>query len=288
MLAKFLLGVLIWASPASAQLVVTDPAQTTVAKLQLEVTQLHATFMKMQMVQDAITLKNNYLAAQQYYDTIYAHSQHRGGLMGYYKDYFNQQFDNIAADQWRQINTEASTITGTTEVGRLLNAGSAAISNTAGQGINAAGGYVGSGMNNIDGGYKGARAMIYTQKQQQIAAVDKMIDSSEARADATKTMIQDLVSRGSKDMINDSERESIDMHAALLQLQVLSDMRQLLNLTAQISNAQAKQNLLENAISLQTAKDLATYRSGGGARQNSSAASSDQLVHELKRSPNQP
>jgi hypothetical protein len=284
MLVKAVALVTLLAGTGSAQLVVSDPAQTTVSQLHLQVTQLHAEFMKLQLVQDAITLKNNYLQTKAFYDTVYAHSQHRGGLMGYYKDYFDQEFQNIAADEWRKLNLEGSSITGDTAVGRLVAQGAAAIGGATGSAINGAGGLVGSGMTGVDGGYKNARGALFSEQKKQVSGVDKMIAMSETRADATSAMIADLVKRGSSDVISDGERESIDMHATLLQLQVLSDMRQLLNLNAQILNAQSKQNLAETGLALKTTQDLAAFRAGG-AQRKSTTATSDQMVHELQRRP---
>jgi hypothetical protein len=284
MLVKVAALLTLLAATSSAQVVVSDPAQTAVSQLHLQVTQLHASFMRLQLVQDAITLKNNYLQTKEFYDTVYAHSQHRGGLMGYYKDYFNQEFANIAADEWRKINLEGSSITGDTAVGRLVAQGTAAIGGATGKAIGGAGDVVGSGMSGVDAGYKNARAIVFSEHTKQVAAVDKVISMSETRADATGAMIADLVKRGSSDVISDVERESIDMHAQLLQLQVLSDMRQLLNLNAQILNAQSKQNLTEQALALKANQDMSTFRAGAAQRKGASA-SSDQMVHELKRRP---
>jgi hypothetical protein len=284
MLVKAAVLVVALAGAGSAQLVVTDPTHTAVSQLHLQATQLYGEFTKLQMVQDAITLKNNYLQTKAFYDTVNAHSQHRGGLMGYYKDYFDQEFQNIAADEWRKLTLESSTITGDTAVGRLVAQGTAAIGGATGSAIGGAGGFVGSGMSGVDAGYKSARGVVFSEHAKQVAAVDKVISMSETRADATGAMIADLVKRGSSDMISDGERESIDMHAQLLQLQVLSDMRQLLNLNAQILNAQSKQNLTEQALALKTNQDMSTFRAGAAQRRGTSA-SSDQMVHELQRRP---
>ena len=63
--------------PVRAQVIVNDPVQTTIQKVNLELTTLHTQFMKLQMVQDAITLKNNYLAAKQQRPRSAAHGRQR-------------------------------------------------------------------------------------------------------------------------------------------------------------------------------------------------------------------
>lgn len=283
-----LLGV----TPASAQLVVNDPAQTAVSQLQLHVQQLHTAFMKLQLVQDAEMLKNNYLQSKEYYDTIYAHSQHRGGLMGYYKDYFQEQLDNIAADQWRQVTIDGTSITGDTEVGKLVAQGATAVGAGTGSAIGSAAGVVGSGMDSVDCKYLSARGidnpkcdrqLLYGQKARQVAAADQVIANSEARADATSKMIADLVRRGSGDM-TDHERESVDTSARLLELQLLSEIRQEINLNAQIANAQMKQTLAESAAAAKMSSALSAFGLGAAARKGASD-SQDTLVHELQRRP---
>ncbi len=272
------------APPASAQLAVTDPGVTAVAQAQLQLSTLHAQFTKLQMVQDAITLKNTYLQSKQFYDTVYARSQHRGGLMGYYKDYFQKAADNMAASEWRQINNEASSITGQTPMSRLLESGAAAIGRQTGQAINGAGGVIGGGLNGVDRGYKSARAVIFSDQKRQVAAVDQVIAASEDRADQTAKMVADLVKRGSADAISDNERESIDMHAQLLGLQVLSEIRQLLNVNAQILNSQAKHSLAEVSVALKAGSDLSEFRENGGQR-GAQRPSNDEMVREMKRRP---
>src|ERR1019366_8843974 len=80
-----LLFVTLYGAPAYAQVAVTDPANTAVAQAHLSLMQLHTTFMKLQMVQDFEVLKNSYLQGKQYYDYVNTRSQHRGGLMGFYR-----------------------------------------------------------------------------------------------------------------------------------------------------------------------------------------------------------
>ena len=61
MLARALALLLCLPTAVRAQLAVTDPAMTAVSQAHLQLMQLHTEFMKLQMVQDAVTLKNTYL-----------------------------------------------------------------------------------------------------------------------------------------------------------------------------------------------------------------------------------
>lgn len=267
---------------AQAQVAVTDPALTAAVQVSNQMNQLHQKFMRMQMVQDAVVLKNTYLQSKQYYEMVERRSKHRGGLMGYYRDFFDQQMQNVAADEWRKLNFEASSITGDTPLSRLVRQGADALGNGAGEAFGAAGGRVGKSMDGVDAGYKGARAVIFREQASEVASADKLSLASEDRAAKIGAMIGDLVKRGSASSINDHERESIEMHAQLLQLQLLSEMRQLLNLNAQINNAKAKRSLAEAAAAIRAAQDLGRFRA---AAAKAPRATDDQVVHELRRRP---
>ena len=271
--------------PARGQLIVNDPAQTAIQKLNLSLTTLHTKFMKLQMVQDAIVLKNNYLAAKQFYDTIEAHSKHRGGLMGYYADYAKEQFKNMAEQEWSRIYSEGTTLTGPTAVNDLINGVTDAINQKVGGVIDSAAGAVGAGMQVPDRGYASVRHAVFSQKKQQTASVDKMIAASEQGAAATNKQIQDLVRRGSAAQIDDKASESIQMQAAVLEVQLLSQIRQLLNLNAQIGNFQAKESLAEAAVGMATANDLSEYRAQAAQNRKSGAPSRGQLNSVLQGRP---
>lgn len=282
---KSLILVFFSVMPARGQLVVNDPAQTAIQKMNLSMMALHTKFMKLQMVQDAITLKNNYLAAKQFYDTIEAHSKHRGGLMGYYADYAKEQFKNMAEQEWSRIYAEGTNLTGPTAVNDLINGVTGAINEKVGGIIDSAAGAVGAGMQVPDRGYSGVRHALFAQQKQQTASVDKMIAASEQGATATNQQIADLVKRGSAAQIDDRASESIQMQAAVLQAQLLSQIRQLLNLNAQISNAQAKQSLAEAAVGMATANDMAEYRARAAQSRKSGASSRGQLDSVLQGRP---
>lgn len=270
------------ARPSAAQIVVTDPGQTAVAQMQYHLQLLHTQFMKLQMVQDAVILKNNYLQTKEYYDMVYEHSQHRGGLMGYYKDYFEQQLDDAAADQWRHINAEASSISSGTFVNTLVAEAASDVAAGTEDAIGGASGVVGGGLKTLDGGYGNARGLLFHQKKAQVAAIDAINAASEQRADATTKQIAEVVKRGSSSMISDSERESIQLHAQLLQLQLLSELRQLMNVNTQILNERAKEDLAESALALKASAALADHTSSQASR---ATASQDAIVRELKRRP---
>lgn len=273
---------LLLAGSAQAQVAVTDPALTAAVQMQSQFTQLHNRFMQMQMVQDAVVLKNTYLQSKQYYDMVEERSRHRGGLMGYYRDFFDQQMTNMAADEWRKMSFEASSVTGDTPLGRIVRKGADALGNGAGSAFGAATGLAGRGLGDVDSGYQGVRAVIFHEQASQVTAADRLSQASEDRAAQIQAMIGDLVKRGSAAAINDRERDSIEMHAQLLQLQLLSEMRQLLNLNAQIGNAKAKQALAEAAASIRAAQDLGRFRA---AAAKTPRPGKDQVLHELRRRP---
>jgi len=281
MIVTLLLSTLL-ARPIEAQVVVTDPGQTAVSQMQYHLQLLHTQFMKLQMVQDAVILKNNYLQTKEYYDMVYEHSQHRGGLMGYYKDYFEQQLDNAAADQWRQLNAEASSISSGTFVNTLVAEAAGDVAAGTENAIGGAAGAVGGGLKTLDGGYGNARGLLFRQKKAQVAAIDAMNAASEQRADATTQQVAALVQRGSSGMISDTERESIQMHAQLLQLQLLSELRQLMNVNTEILNAKAKEDLAESALALKASAALADHTNRQASR---ATTSQDAIVRELQRRP---
>ncbi len=282
---KALAVVLFAAVPLRAQLIVNDPAQTAIQKMNLSVQTLHTKFMKLQMVQDAITLKNNYLAAKRFYDNIEAKSKHRGGLMGYYADYAKEQFKAMAEQEWARLYAEGTNQTGPTAVDDLINGVFGAVNDKVGGVIDSAQGLVGSGMEVPDRGYAHVRHALFKQQKRQTESVDKMVAASEQGAVATNKQIQDLVKRGSALGIDDKASDSIQMQAAVLQVQLLSQIRQLLNLNAQINNFQAKQGMAEGAVGMATAGDLARYRAEAARIKRSAAASRGQLQSALAGRP---
>ncbi|MBI5239122.1 MAG: hypothetical protein HY926_01485 [Elusimicrobia bacterium] len=276
--------VLFLAAPARpAVMIVNDPVQTSIQKVNLSVQTLHTKFMKLQMVQDAITLKNNYLAAKRFYDNIEAKSRHRGGLMGYYADYAKEQFKAMAEQEWARLYAEGTSQTGPAAVEDLINGVFGAVNQKVGGVIDSAEGAVAEGMAVPDRGYANVRHSLFSQQKRQTEAVDKMVASSEKGAAATNKQIQDLVRRGSAAQIDDKASDSIQMQAAILQVQLLSQIRQLLNLNAQINNFQAKQGMAEEAVGMATANDLAEYRAQAAKSRRSAAASRSRLATVLGR-----
>jgi hypothetical protein len=266
----------------AAGLVVTDPVQSTLTKLQIAGQEKHNAFMKMQMVQDAVIIKNNYLASKAFYDQIDAQSKHRGGLMGYYKEMIEQQFDNVAQSQWRQFQDEATNVTGENSVNTFLNKTSAKISDGAGRGIDAAGNATMAPLNSLDSGYSSVRGALFQQQKRQVDAVDMRTTASDKIAEPIEKEIKSLVRRASVPAISTKELESIQMHANLTQLQLMAEIRQLLSLNSQQINAQTKKDLAEMTMALKASNDLAMY---GSARKATPKMSSDEIVRELKRRP---
>jgi hypothetical protein len=282
---KGIVAMLMIAPPAwPAAMVVTDPVQTTLTKLQIAAQEKHNAFMKLQVIQDAKVLKDNFIASKAFYDQVEEHSNHRGGLMGYYKNMVEQQFDNVAQSQWRQFQDEATNATGDSAVNSFLQKMSAKISEAAGKGIDAAGNAVISPFNALDSGYSSVRTKLIHQQQLQVEAVDKRTGASDKIAEPIEKEIMDLVRRASMPAISTKESESIQMHALLAQLQLMAEMRQLLNINAQQFNAQAKKNLAEMLIAQKAANDLSAYKMDGAAH---TTPSQDAIIREMKRRPGQ-
>lgn len=274
------------ASPARpAAMIVNDPVQTSIQKMNLSVQTLHTKFMKLQMVQDAITLKNNYLAAKRFYDNIEAKSKHRGGLMGYYADYAKEQFKAMAEQEWARLYAEGTNQTGPAAVEDLINGVFGAVNQKVGAAIDSAEGAVAAGIEAPDRGYSNVRHALFSGQKRQTASVDKMIAASEQGAIATNKQIQDLVKRGSAAKIDDRANDSIQMQAAILQVQLLSQIRQLLNLNAQIGNFEAKQGMAEEAVGMATANDLAEYRAQAAKSRRAAAPSQGRLATVLQGRP---
>lgn len=282
MLTRLAVLVLGLARPAAAQVVVTDPTQTTLTKLQMAVQEKHNQFMKMQMVQDAVTLKNNYLASKAFYEMVEQNSKHRGGLMGYYKDMVEQQFDNIAQQQYRQFNDEFTNVTGENAVNTALNRMSKKVSDTAGAGIDAGANASMRPFQAADGTYAAVRGQMFQREQKQVEALEARTMASDKIVEPIEKEIKNLVRRASVPTIGTKEKESIDLHAQLTQLQLLAEIRQMLSINSQALNAQARKNLNEQTMALSAVRDLAKYKADASAFRK---PSDNDVVKELKRRP---
>lgn len=248
--------------------IVNDPLLNTTAKAHLAISQLHNKFMELQAVKDFVEIKNNALAAKETFDYFDQKSRHRGGLVGYYKDYLKKEMNSIADEELSRINNEASTITGNTAVGTLVNHAANAITNTGDAVISAGVNGAFMGMSAADSGYGRVRGVVFSQQKDKVAARDQWLAVETGKIDAAGRMLGDLVARASVDMISDHGREMLEMQAMAQSLQQMYAMRKTLALIAEIQNTHEKNALVNSAIGVSQSGDYATFR------QNTTPASS--------------
>lgn len=274
-------------STARAQVaMVHDPINHSAIEAQSTLMSLHNQFMKLQMVQDAVVLKNTYLESKAYYDTIAEHSKHQGGLMGYYKDYYEAQLTNMAEDEWRKLHYEGTSVTGATPVDKVLANVADSINAKVDQGAGKVTGNAATGFASLDSGYGGARAALFLRLKLETEATDKMIATSQARKDDMAAKVADLVRQGSDPVgISQTTREKIELQARLMELQIQMDMLTQLNLGTQVANSKTKANIAESAMALQASQDVAAYGSQSAKARKTSTHSASDVGQELRRLP---
>ena len=95
---------------------VHDPIAEGILHLQQTQSETFHTFMRLQIVQSAIVIKNEFLAAQTYYNYIKQRSMHRGGLIGSYRDELTQVMQAELQNEKSQLLSEATNQTGATVI----------------------------------------------------------------------------------------------------------------------------------------------------------------------------
>ena len=296
-----LLAALIVVVPlADAQVPVTDPVQTAATQFQTGVLQAHASFMKLQMVQDAEILKNNFLEAESYYNYINLRSKHRGGLMGYYSEMVTNEIDTVVNAEKLSIETDANNVTGANFVNDLAvqatNAASAvsgaAVSggvNAVTYGVNAANGVYGgsmlAGYNSALSANKATRAVVFQRNMTIANAAGASITTSNTNVAQLTNSLTDLKKQANVMNLDDQTYESLQLSMTAVQAQLSTEVHRMLSLNAQLLKTDLDNRNLEQAFSRQTSADMATFYGKSVQQRGANGTDQNAVITELKRQP---
>jgi hypothetical protein len=285
---------------ADSQVVVQDPVQTAATQFGNSVLQAHATFMKLQMVQDAEILKNNFLQAESYYNYINARSKSRGGLMGYYSQMVTNEVDTVIDAQKMSIENDANNVTGATFVndlavqatnaaaavsGGAMNAGVSALNS----GVNAAnaayGGSMLAGYNSVLSANNATRAVAFQRNMAIANSAGVVISTSYVTVASLMTSLNDLKKQANVQNLDDQTYESLNLSIAAVQAQLTTEVHRMLALNAQLLKAQLDTQNLEQAFSRQTAADMASFYNKSVQQRSANGTDANAVITELNRQP---
>ena len=285
---------------ANPQMVVQDPVQTTATQFGTSVLQAHAAFMKLQMVQDAEIIKNNFLEAESYYNYINARSKSRGGLMGYYSQMVTQEVDTVIDAQKMSIENDANNVTGANFVNDLALQMTSAASNVTGGAMNAGVGAVTAGVNAANGAYGGSylagynsslsmnnatRAAAFQRNMAIANSAGVVVSTSYANVAQLMTSLNDLKKQANAQNLDDQTYESLNLSMTAVQAQLTTEVHRMLALNAQLLKAELDTQNLEQAFSRQTAADMASFYSKSAAQRAANGTSQTAVITELNRQP---
>jgi hypothetical protein len=296
-----LLAALVIAVPrADAQIPVSDPVQTAATQLQTTVLQAHATFMKLQLVQDAEIVKNNFLQAQSYYNYIDQRSKHRGGLMGYYSEMVTNEINTVVDAEKMSIENDANNVTGSNLVNDLAvqatNAASAVSSaafsggvNTVAGGVDAANGVYGgsmlTGYNSALSANKATRAVAFQRNMVLANSAGASITTSNTNVASLMTSLNDLKKQANVQNIDDQTYEGLQLSMTAVQAQLSTEVHRMLSLNVQLLKADLDNRNLEQAFSRQTAADMQSFYGKSAQQRAANGTNSNAVITELNRQP---
>ena len=284
--------------------VVHDPINGAILSAKSSSDALFQTFMKLQIVQDAIMIKNNVLEAESYYAYINNASKSRGGLVGFYKDMAMAEVNQIVTADKFALETQATTITGPNAVDDFMAAASAAaVSATrqVGAAVNSA---AASGVSDFNAAYNGATGgvvasannVVRTWQQQQNIQTGQLakqvaISSSAASAMAASntyvaqldTALNNLAQTATLPNLTDQQHEQMRVSYAAINAKLLVQLHHMINVQATIQKTLLDAQSTALALSQQAATDLGTYKSQNAAWRTQNGASASAITSQLQK-----
>jgi hypothetical protein len=285
---------------ADSQVIVQDPLQTASTQMGNSILQAHATFMKLQMVQDAEILKNNFLQAESYYNYINTRSKSRGGLVGYYSQMVTNEVNTVIDAEKMNIENDANNVTGANFVNDLAVQATNAAAAVSGGAMNAGVGALNSGVNAANAAYGGSmlagynsvlsannatRAVAFQRNMAIANSAGVVISTSYVTVASLMTSLNDLKKQANAQNIDDQTYESLNLSIAAVQAQLTTEVHRMLALNAQLLKAQLDTQNLEQAFSRQTAADMASFYNKSVQRRSANGTDANAVITELKRQP---
>ena len=284
--------------------VVHDPINGAVAQVGVANDKLFHTFMQLQMVQDALMVKNNILEAESYYAYIDNASKHRGGLVGFYKDMAMAEINQIVTADKNMLLGQATTITGPTAVDDFMAAATAGAISATQQAASAANSVTASGVSSFNTAYDGAtdEAVANTnnvvrkwqqQRNIQTSQLAKQVALSSTVASAMaasneyvaklETSLNNLAATATQGSLTDQQHEQIIASYAAINAKLLVELHRVLNIQATLLKTQLDSQSTTLALAQQTATDLSTYKSQNAAWRQQYGAPAGTITDQMKK-----
>jgi hypothetical protein len=284
--------------------VVHDPINGATAQLGVANARLFHTFMQLQMVQDALMIKNNILEAESYYTYIDNASKHRGGLVGFYKDMALAEINQIVAADKNMLEQQATTITGPTAVDDFMAAATAGAIRVTQQAASAADSAAAGGVSSFNVAYNDAtggavansNSVVRTWQQQQniqtsqlakqvalSSSVASAIAASNAYVAKLDTSLNSLAGTASLGSLTDQQHEQIIASYAAINAKLLVELHRLLNIQATLLKTQLDSQSATSALAQQTATDLSTYKSQNAALRRQYGAPAGTITAQMQK-----
>ena len=289
-----------------AQAVVHDPVNGALIGIQTANQKMFHTFMQLQMVQDAIMIKNNILEAESYYTYISNCSKHRGGLVGYYKDMaMNELTQMINADKFA-LEQQATTITGPNVVDDFMAAAQTAAIGAVKNAGNAANSTAGNVVSSFNRAYNNttnyqvadANLAVQTWQQQQnvqngqfaknaaiAQTVGQQLQQSNANIAILMNATHDLRQKAAQGDLQDHDYEAVNTSINSINAQVGIEIHHMLNAQTTLLKTLLDSQSAAQALALQTAQDISAFKSQNAMQRLKYGANSNSILTELQRQP---
>ena len=289
---------------AQGAAIVHDPLNGAIMQAGQVNNKLYQTFMQLQVVQDALMIKNNVLEAESYYDYINNASKSRGGLVGFYKNMAMAEINQIVTADKFALEQQATTITGPNAVDDFMAAASVSAINavqSAGTAANSTAGSAVSGFNavyNNATNYQVADAnlVVRTWQQQQnvqngqlakqvaiSSAVASQLAASNFYVANLDTALNNLAQTATQPNLTDQQHEQIHASYSAINAKLLVQTHHMLNIQATLIKTLLDSQSAAQALAQQAAADINAFKSYNAMQRAKYGGSASAITAELQR-----
>lgn len=189
--------------------------------------------MRLQAVQQAKILYDNYMESKNYYDMMVQKSRHRGGLMGYYSDLFTERVKSDALNEWERIQ-QLKNKSEDTQLKRWVEGGEQAV---------------------IDSINKGADRVI-TDGETRLASLVDVANDFYNRSKKREEQLVILNKEASTGKLDDKKVDSLILQIGLMQLEYLAAQDQATRIKIENDIQEIRKTLLQEKKNLAYSRSL--------------------------------
>jgi len=284
--------------------VVHDPLNGAILQAGNINNKLFQTFQQLQIVQDALVIKDNLIEAEGYYNYGYNASKSRGGLVGFYKNMAMAEINQIVTADKNMLETQATTITGPNAVDDFMAAATVGAISATQQAGNAANSAAMSGVSSFNTAYNGvtggavtsANNVVRTWQQQQSiqtgqlakqaaisSATASAISASNAYVAQLDTSLNALAQTATMPNLTDQQHEQLIVSYSAINAKLLIQLHHMINVQATLEKTMLDSNSTTMALAQQTATDLSTYTSQNAAWRQQYGAPAGTITDQMKK-----